>query len=461
MAFAYLFVFSLVVPIAAQAAGLPDGTLMSGEDKASIYYLVQGKRLAFPSPEILQSWYPTLPEVKTVPTEQLASYPLRQNVTYRPGNRLVTFMSGSTVYAVARSGILRAIINDNLAAQLFGQNWRQLTETLPVTLFPNYQIGAPINSVTDYRPEQERSVNTILENIARSSEVIPIIPTTPPLPLSPPATLSVHTNAHHAVLNQTVTITVEVVSSTEAMPQLEIYDNLHQGPIASCLNASSCSKTMTMLQAPVSLKYWARAIDTAGRQLESSKEEHALVDVADTSPLITMTALPTSIHAGETSHYTFNANVPTQIKSHRIMALVPGETGPVVWQDCEMNQLCSATAPFYRTTQLYSVVQTAETTYQSGALTISVTEGSAPTPVLTLIPSTQKNEATLHLQAPSGPTIGWSMIVDGSHEDDTPLGICEKATCDLRIQFKGVHTYRAFTDVGGKLEVSNLVHASY
>ena len=88
---------------------------------------------------------------------------------------------------------------------------------------------------------------------------------------------------------------------------------------------------------------------------------------------------------------------------------------------------------------------------------MTVTSGTPPKPTLTLTGHPAANQATLVLTAPSGETIGWSTIVEGTTQDAPSIALCELSSCEVTVQYTKQTTFTGFTDVGGKLESSESV----
>lgn len=133
--------------------------------KAVYYYATDGKRHAFPNDKIFFTWYADFSSVKEVSSDFLSSITLGKNVTYRPGTKMVKFQTSPTVYAVAKGGVLRPIASESVAFSLYSVTWNKQIDDISDVFYKNYVIGDPINSSSDYNPEQARaSVTSISEN---------------------------------------------------------------------------------------------------------------------------------------------------------------------------------------------------------------------------------------------------------------------------------------------------------
>lgn len=166
----------------------PAGRLFKATEDSSVYYMgSDGKRYLFPSSHVLDSWYGSLgwhapageydwgahrsvlfPEedssicnaVVQVEEDVMAQIPFGGSVLMRPGTYVVgTVDSGR--YVVAEDGQLRLIPSNKVSAGLFGSSLGEDVlapypeAEYPVrfmieTLFAEYSLGEPIESVSTY-----------------------------------------------------------------------------------------------------------------------------------------------------------------------------------------------------------------------------------------------------------------------------------------------------------------------
>lgn len=131
----------------------------------AIYYVgTDGKRHAFDNEKVFKSWYDNFDDVITVDSDYLASLPLGDMVTYRPGEKLVKFPSSAKVYAVAGGGVLREVTSESIARSLYGSSWNTKVDDISEAFFGHYEIGETIESADDYDISNEQSAaSTISE----------------------------------------------------------------------------------------------------------------------------------------------------------------------------------------------------------------------------------------------------------------------------------------------------------
>ena len=138
------------LPVGAQTA-VQSGDLIKSDANPAVYYFGgDGKRYVFPTERTYFTWYADFSKVKTISVGDLAALPLGGNVTYRPGVKMLKIQSDPTVYAISKSGILRAIGSESVAAALYGSTWNKQIDDLPDAFFVNYKVGSPIASAADY-----------------------------------------------------------------------------------------------------------------------------------------------------------------------------------------------------------------------------------------------------------------------------------------------------------------------
>lgn len=118
---------------------------------SAVYFLAKnGKRYVFPNDKIFFSWYNDFSTVKIVTADQMASYVIGGNVTYRPGVRMVKITSDPKVYAVEKGGKLRWVKTEAAAIAIYGSNWNKMIDDLSDAFFVNYAISSEIAAVSDY-----------------------------------------------------------------------------------------------------------------------------------------------------------------------------------------------------------------------------------------------------------------------------------------------------------------------
>jgi hypothetical protein len=199
-------------------------------------------------------------------------------------------------------------------------------------------------------------------------------------------------------------------------------------------------------------------VDDQGAVVDTPLSARSPLSVSQTSSDIQISVSPQIAGAGSRISFTSDAHKFSGINNHKVYAAIPGEPNPVLLKDCGADSFCSASIPFYRTTQLFSKITTGGQTSQSASVTLSITGNGIPKPTLTLLNKPTPNQAVIKIDAPTGETIGFTTLVAGTTEDDKALALCDQSTCEVTLQFSTPQKYTAFTDVGGKLEASNTLN---
>jgi len=159
------------LPFSASAAACVTGDLIKGSGSAVYYCDADGKRLAFSDSRTFFTWYADFSRVKTISDGELSAIPFGGLVTMRPGVKMVKIVSDTKVYAVGRGGVLRWIKTEEMARTIFGKDWNRQVVDLPVSLFVNYKVGAPIEAPGQYfwSKEQESSPTIAVEKARKAA----------------------------------------------------------------------------------------------------------------------------------------------------------------------------------------------------------------------------------------------------------------------------------------------------
>jgi hypothetical protein len=137
-------------PGAGEGLNLVAGDLIKGSLSAVYYYGDDGKRHAFPDIGTYDSYYNgDFSMVQRITDQQLSTIPLGINMTYNPGVRMLKIQSIPKVYFVTPGAVLRWVTSEEVAEELYGENWSDYVNDLNVAFWPDYTIGEPIYSTTD------------------------------------------------------------------------------------------------------------------------------------------------------------------------------------------------------------------------------------------------------------------------------------------------------------------------
>jgi len=169
----FLFVFGYASQVKAEEA--QKDTLIRASLPAVYYYAEDGKRYVFPNEKTYNSWFSDFGNVIVVSDNFLASVPIGGNVTYRPGIKMVKIETDPKVYHVSGGSVLRWVATEELAVQLYGNNWNTLIDDVPDAFFTNYTVGSAINSVYDLNiGEEVTNFTTINSNKGISQSTNPL-----------------------------------------------------------------------------------------------------------------------------------------------------------------------------------------------------------------------------------------------------------------------------------------------
>ncbi len=123
------------------------GSLIKLANSKAVYYCgANGKRYVFPTTQVYQSWYTDFSNVTVLGEAIMAQLPLGGNVTYKPGSRMVKIETDPQTYVVDASGVLRVVMNEEIAKSMYGTKWNTYIDDISPTFFINYSVGEPITA---------------------------------------------------------------------------------------------------------------------------------------------------------------------------------------------------------------------------------------------------------------------------------------------------------------------------
>lgn len=133
---------AFVAPLSASAqTTLSNGDLIKGS-LSTVYYYRGGERFTFPNEKTYFTWYTSFADVMTISDTQLASYPLAGNIVVRPGTWMIKVDTDPKTYAVTRGGDIHWVETEEVATDLYGDEWNQWIIDVPDVFFTDYDEGA-------------------------------------------------------------------------------------------------------------------------------------------------------------------------------------------------------------------------------------------------------------------------------------------------------------------------------
>lgn len=143
---------------ATQAATDHSGQIVKKDGLSTLYYVAEGKRYVFPNDKAFATWFSDFSEVVTIGSDELQALPLAGNVRYRPGVLLVKIQTDPKVYAVAKNGVLRWVKTEALAKKLYGDNWNQLIDDIPIHSSQTTPSARRSRTKTNMTPKRKRMI---------------------------------------------------------------------------------------------------------------------------------------------------------------------------------------------------------------------------------------------------------------------------------------------------------------
>lgn len=134
---------------ATKASTYSAGSLLALENipNATVYYIGEdGKKYAFPDSKTYFTWYNDFDNVVRVNISTLDEYPDGGIIPYRAGIKLITHQNTNKVYAVSPGGKLHHIPTEQVAKNLYGDNWTSLVQdVIPGYFSSSYQLDLELS----------------------------------------------------------------------------------------------------------------------------------------------------------------------------------------------------------------------------------------------------------------------------------------------------------------------------
>ncbi len=156
--------WSLSVPVHALVKLPDDGNPNTQMDSAVYYVGSDGMRHAFPNSKVYSTWYYDFSGVRVVSPSDLAAIPLGANVTYKPGERMVKFITDPKVYVVDKGGLLHWVKTEALAQSFYGSTWNKMIDDVSDAFYANYKFGSDINTASDYNPQNAEASESYISD---------------------------------------------------------------------------------------------------------------------------------------------------------------------------------------------------------------------------------------------------------------------------------------------------------
>lgn len=419
------------------------GELIKASGPSVYYYGQDGKRYVFPNEKTYFTWYTGFDSVRTITDSELASIPLGQNVTYRPGARLVKITTDPRTYAVARGGTLRWVQSESVARELYGQLWNTQVDDIADTYFVNYTLGTAITSGSDYSASTELALATSIgrdKNLDQANPPPPPTPTpttttsTPPTPTPPPAparsgTLTV--SPEEVSVNQTITL----IASAQPSSGIWYVNIFFDGMLARHCEYSPCGSDV---QTGTKTSYVAVAEFVWG---DSSRAYTTTTIMATAgSPGVTMTITQPEIRPMAQREVV--VDVDSSFIANTIDIFLDGN----LVRGCNAVQQCRYTAqetsPAGTMHSVHAIIRDANGfTRQSAVKTFSVVDN--PRPVVTITPgktSMLRGETLdINLSATDDDGIAYTEIQESN---GTVIKRCTSSFCTAQVMRPTAGTFR-------------------
>lgn len=137
---------------------LDDGNINTQPDTTVYYIGKDGKRHAFTNEKVYFTWYHDYSQVQIVSESELNAIPQGANMTYKPGVKMTKFETSDKVYTVSKGAVLNWVKSEEVAAGLYGSEWKSKVDDIPAAFSSDYSFGPDITSVLDYSPSTAMTI---------------------------------------------------------------------------------------------------------------------------------------------------------------------------------------------------------------------------------------------------------------------------------------------------------------
>jgi len=126
---------------------LPDDGDPTTQYDTAVYFVGdEDKRHAFPNDTVYFSWFQDFDDVEEITSEEMSDYPLGANITFRSGTYLVKLQTSPKVYAIEPNSVLREIMSEEIAEDLYGADWADRVVDIADGFWGNYTVGDAIEA---------------------------------------------------------------------------------------------------------------------------------------------------------------------------------------------------------------------------------------------------------------------------------------------------------------------------
>lgn len=141
-------ILGLIIPISSvieyETAQTLTGRLIKTNEFSTVYQLDnENVRHVFPNENVYFSWFNDFNNIETISASELASYPLSDNVRYKPGS-LIKMPSVPKVYVVDDNYQLRWMETERVAILMHDSDWTDEVDDMSEAFFTDYFEGTDI-----------------------------------------------------------------------------------------------------------------------------------------------------------------------------------------------------------------------------------------------------------------------------------------------------------------------------
>ncbi len=162
LVFAFLFaIHGTPYSLAETCTSLSAGDLFKVPTNSAVYLVNKDmKRMYFPNSEVYHTWYEDFSNITVIPNVCVDNYPSGGGINFRPGSRLVKTTISPNVYAVGPGNMKHKIASEEVAKDLYGENWASVVRDLSDVFDANLDVGSTIQETVPHNGQVVREVGT-------------------------------------------------------------------------------------------------------------------------------------------------------------------------------------------------------------------------------------------------------------------------------------------------------------
>ncbi|NMC51438.1 hypothetical protein GYA54_01770 [Candidatus Kuenenbacteria bacterium] len=147
-----------------KVVGINPGDLVKVADGTTVYYVgADSKLYIFPNEKVYYTWYQDFSTVKIISSSDLGRYGWGGLATYRPGAKMIKFSISPAVYVVDKGGVLHKLKDENMAREMYGDEWNKKIDDINEAFMFSYVFGDDLMTISEFNPVEASQLTPTVE----------------------------------------------------------------------------------------------------------------------------------------------------------------------------------------------------------------------------------------------------------------------------------------------------------